>query len=115
MAQVQAVAKVESPMEKLARLERENAEMRAEIAAKEAKEMAEAGELTLSVTVAREPGTRGKDAAEKAKDKGSKGGSLAIGVGKTRLFPSKAAILKILDSADEIRAYVTEHSAELTR
>lgn len=100
-----AVKKAESPAEKLARLERENAEMLNQLRAMKAAQ----GEFKLAVTVAREAGTNGP------KDKGSKGGSLAISVGNSHIYPSMAVIEAVLEHAEEIREFIGKHAGELTR
>ena len=111
MAQNTNTAKVvsESPAEMLARVLRENAELQKLVSAMAEREAAKAGEFSLDVTRYRAPGTKGKD------DKGAKGGTLAIGLGKQHIYPSLAMVNAILDRADEIRDFIKAHAAELTR
>lgn len=114
MAQTNTAVKtvvVETLEEQLARLTAENVALHAQVAAIPA-----AGEFGLSVTVERKPGTRKKsDGTLDANDKGSKGGSLAIALGKQHVYPSKAMAMAIIEHADEIKAFIVANADKLTR
>jgi hypothetical protein len=109
MAQQNTAAKAETLEERLARVLAENEALKKQAAANEAEAQRKAGEFGLAVTVERAPGTRGKD------DKGSKGGTLAVSLGKQHVYPSKLMVMAIIDHADEIKAFIKENATKITR
>lgn len=106
MGQEATAAKVlvETPEQKLARLEAENTALKAQAAMNRGM-----GTFRLAVSQARATGTKGPT------DKGAKGGCLSMyGVGRFGLHLYREQVEKVLDHADEIRKFIAEHAAELS-
>lgn len=115
MTQTNTAPKLETIEEKLARMERENAALRDEIAAKKQAEIDKVGVFALDVTVQRDDATIvGKDGKEYFR-KGAKGGSLRIMLGKQNVFCSLAMALAIVEHVGEIKSYVEANKDKITR
>ena len=109
MAQTNTAVKIETVEEKLARIMRENDEMRAQIAKQEQAEVKKAGVFALGYTTQRNPDP------SKPNDKGAKGGSLRIMLGKQNVFCSLAMALAIVEHVGEIKSYVEANKDKITR
>jgi hypothetical protein len=101
----QVLAETQAALEAM---RKENAEMLALIKANQAKAV-DPDELELGITVPRLPGT--KD----AKDKGSKGGSLMIKLGKQQIFPSKSMFRAVVAKAADIESYIVTNDHKILR
>ena len=106
MVQANTQAKPETPEQKLARLEAENAKLRAEANARKGTGF---GQIRFKVSAHREPGTNGKD------DKGTKGGGVSIyGLQRFPITLYKEQLIRLFAVIPELQAFVVENDAKLS-
>jgi len=101
-------AKLLEAEERLAEILKQNEELKAMLKANQPKEV-DPNLMELGVTGFRAPLTNGKN------DKGSKGGSLMIKLGKQQVFPSKSMFRAIVKNAVEIEKFVVANDATILR
>src|SRR5262249_46013911 len=93
-----ATPKAETPEQKLARLEAENASLLAA-----ANTGSSAGKLTLKISLPRAAGTNGKD------DKGSDGGGVSVyGLGRFPVTLYKEQWVRLLEEKETILAFLND-------